>query len=176
MLTMELALDQIILDPNLQMRDKIPERVIQRYADSWSDLPMMTVYNVDGTHRLVDGFIRYQAALRLGLQRVSVIVRQGSIVDAMEYAARVNIARGYTLSVKERRRAVRVAILMRPEWSDRRHADILGVSRELVAKTRGHLERDHLIASGSPRLGCDGKVNYTISRIPETNPLTERLA
>ena len=43
----EIPLDDLVLDPNLNLRDRLDDFTVERYADSWDRLPPITVYNVD---------------------------------------------------------------------------------------------------------------------------------
>ena len=37
-------LDDLVLDPNLNLRDRLDDFTVERYADSWDRLPPITVY------------------------------------------------------------------------------------------------------------------------------------
>ncbi len=53
------ALNDLILDQNLYLRDRIDDFTVERYADSWERLPPVTLYEVDGKLLLADGFHRH---------------------------------------------------------------------------------------------------------------------
>ena len=63
---LEIPLDSLVLDPNLNLRDRLDDFTVERYADSWQRLPPITVYDVDGRLLLSDGFHRHAAAVMLG--------------------------------------------------------------------------------------------------------------
>jgi hypothetical protein len=62
--------------------------------------------------------------------------------------------------------AVEVKLKLHHDWSDRRMAEELGVSRELVAKTRKMLIDGHQIPNNPGRVGADGKL-YTSAGLPK---------
>ncbi len=59
-------LNDLVLDPNLNLRDRLDDFTVERYADSWDRLPPITVYEVDGKWLVADGFHRHAAAVMLG--------------------------------------------------------------------------------------------------------------
>ncbi len=71
------------------------------------------------------------------------------------------------LSVQDKRRAVMLEIERNADWSDRRLAQELGVSRELVAKVRGQLAARGDIARDHGRVGADGKLYKTAGIRPK---------
>ncbi len=66
----------------------------------------------------------------------------------------------------ERRRAVEVKLRLHHDWSDRRLAEELGVSRELVAKTRTNLIDGGQVPNNPGRVGADGKT-YSSAGLPK---------
>ena len=135
----ELPLDDMVLDPNLNLRDRLDDFTVERYAEAWQRLPPVTVFEVDGRWLLADGFHRHAAAVMLGRQTIPAEIRQGTLTDALDFVAGVNLFHGLPLTRSERRRAVEIKLRLHHDWSDRRLAEELGVSRELVAKTRRSL-------------------------------------
>jgi hypothetical protein len=161
----ELPLDDLILDPNLNLRDRLDEFTVERYTESWGQMPPVTVFEVEGRWLLADGFHRHAAAVQLGRRTVPADVRPGTFADALDHAATVNLAHGLPLSRPERRRAVDVKLRLHHDWSDRRLAETLGVSRELVAKTRRNLIDAGQVPNTPARVGADGKV-YPSAGLP----------
>ena len=162
----DLALDDLVLDPNLYLRDRLDDFTVERYADSWERLPPVTVYDVDGTLLLADGYHRHAAAVMLGRKTLKAEVRHGSFNEALDFVSEVNLFHGLPLTRAERRRAVEVKLKLHHDWSDRRMAEELGVSRELVAKTRKMLIEGHQIPNNAGRVGADGKM-YTTAGLPK---------
>ncbi|MGE3822220.1 MAG: ParB N-terminal domain-containing protein [Isosphaeraceae bacterium] len=163
---LELPLDDLILDPNLNLRDRLDDFTVERYADSWQRLPPITVYDVDGQLLLADGFHRHAAAVMSGKKTIPAEIRQGSFNDALDFVASVNLFHGLPLTRAERRRAVEVKLKLHHDWSDRRMAEELAVSRELVAKIRRQLIDGNQIPNNPGRIGADGKL-YTSAGLPK---------
>ncbi|QEH34089.1 Transcriptional regulator NovG [Aquisphaera giovannonii] len=159
------ALNDLILDQNLYLRDRLDDFTVERYADSWDRLPPITLYEVDGKLLIADGFHRHAAAVMLGKRTIPAEVRAGTFTEALDFAASVNLFHGLPLTRSERRRAVEVKLKLHHDWSDRRMAEELAVSRELVAKIRRQLIEGNQIPNNPGRVGADGKL-YTSAGLP----------
>lgn len=164
-----LALNDLVLDPNLNLRDRLDDFTVERYADSWDRLPPITVFDVDGKFLIADGFHRHAAAVMLGKRAIPAEIRAGSFTEALDFVASVNLFHGLPLTRSERRRAVEVKLKLHHDWSDRRMAEELAVSRELVAKIRRQLIDGNQIPNNPGRVGSDGKL-YTSAGIPREQP------
>lgn len=162
-------LDDLVLDPNLNLRDRLDDFTVERYADSWERLPPITVYEVDGKWLVADGFHRHAAAVMLGKRSIPAEIVVGSFTDALDFVASVNLFHGLPLSRSERRRAVELKLKLHHDWSDRRMSEELAVSRELVAKIRRQLIEGSQIPNNPGRVGSDGKL-YTSAGIPREQP------
>jgi ParB-like chromosome segregation protein Spo0J len=153
----DLPLDDLVLDPDLNLRDKLDDATVERYAEAWPRLPAVTVYEVDGRWLLADGFHRHAAAVSLGKKTIQAEVRSGEYEDALDFAAGVNLSHGLPFNRNERRRAVEVKLRLHADWADRRLSEELGVSRDLVAKVRKGLVDAGQIPASQGRVGSDGK-------------------
>jgi hypothetical protein len=162
----ELPLDEIVLDPNLNLRDRIDDFTVERYAEAWQRMPPVTVYEVDGRYLMADGFHRHAAAVLLGRRTIPAEVIVGTFNDALDFVAGVNLFHGLPLTRSERRRAVDIKLRLHHDWSDRRLAEELGVSRELVAKTRRNLVDGGHVPNTPGRIGADGKT-YSSAGLPK---------
>jgi ParB-like chromosome segregation protein Spo0J len=162
----KVALDDLVLDPNLNLRDRLDDFTVERYADSWDRLPPITVFEVEGRLLLADGFHRHAAAIMLGKRTIPAEVREGTFGEALDFVASVNLFHGLPLTRAERRRAVEVKLKLHPDWSDRRMAQELAVSRELVLKIRKQLIESRQIPNLPGRVGADGKL-YTTAGLPK---------
>ena len=172
----ELEIDNLVLDPNLYLRDRLDDFTVERYADSWQRLPPVTVFQVEGSYLLVDGYHRHAAAVMLGHNMIQAELMHGSFTEALDFAASVNLFHGLPLTRSERRRAVEVKLKLHHDWSDRKMAEDLAVSRELVAKTRKMLIEGKVIPNNPGRVGADGKMYSSAGlpkdpgeRLPKTN-------
>jgi ParB-like chromosome segregation protein Spo0J len=162
----ELPLDELVLDPNLNLRDRLDDFTVERYAEAWQRMPPVTVFDVDGQLLLADGFHRHAAAVLLGRRTIPAEIRTGSFTDALDFVAGVNLFHGLPLTRSERRRAVDIKLRLHHDWSDRRLAEELGVSRELVAKTRRNLIEAGQVPNNPGRVGADGKI-YSSAGLPK---------
>ncbi len=135
----EVPLDDLVLDPGLNLRDRLDDFTVERYADSWERLPPITVYEVDDRLLIADGFHRHAAAVMLGKRTIPAEIIVGTFTEALDFVASVNLFHGLPLTRAERRRAVEVKLKLHHDWSDRRMAQELAVSRELVFKIRKQL-------------------------------------
>ena len=68
-----------------------------------SRMPPVTVYEVDGRWVLADGFHRHAAAVMLGRRSIPAEVREGSMAEALDFVASVNLFHGLPLTRHERR-------------------------------------------------------------------------
>jgi hypothetical protein len=162
----ELSVDELVLDPNLNLRDKLDEFTVERYVEAWNRLPPVTVFEIDGRWLLADGFHRHAAAVKTGKPRIPAEVRQGTFSDALDFVAGVNLFHGLPLTRSERRRAVEIKLRLHHDWSDRRLSEELGASRELIAKVRKQLVDGGQLPASAIRIGADGKT-YPSAGLPK---------
>ncbi|HEV3168084.1 MAG TPA: ParB N-terminal domain-containing protein [Isosphaeraceae bacterium] len=152
-----LPVDDIVLDDELNLRDKLDDFTVERYADAWERMPPVTVYQISGKYLMADGFHRYAAAVLLEKKTIPAEVRKGTMEDALDFVSSVNLFHGLPLSRHERRRAVEVKLRIHPDWSDRRLSESMGVGRELIAKIRRQLVESGEVRGDLGRIGSDGK-------------------
>jgi ParB-like chromosome segregation protein Spo0J len=162
-------LNDLVLDPQLNLRDRLDDFTVERYADSWDRLPPIVVFEIEGKWLVADGFHRHAAAVMLGKRTMPAEIRVGTFTDALDFVSSVNLFHGLPLTRSERRRAVEIKLKLHHDWSDRRMAEELGVSRELVAKIRRQLIEGQQIPNEPGRVGSDGKF-YTTAGIPREQP------
>ncbi len=153
----EILVDDLVIEPDLNLRDRLNDEILQRYAESWTYLPPVTVFDVEGQYLMVDGFHRHGAAQILGKTTLPAWILSGTYHEALDYAAGANMFHGLALSREERRRAIEIRLKLHPDWSDRRLAESLGVGRETVAKLRRALVEANQIPDAATRIGSDGK-------------------
>jgi len=161
----ELPIDELVLDPSLNLRDRLDDFTVERYADAWSRMPPVTVFEIDGQWLLTDGLHRHAAAVAIGKRTIPAEVREGSMTDALDFVSGANLFHGLPLTRSERRRAVEVKLRIHPDWSDRRLSEELATGRELVGKVRRMLVEEGQIPSAASRVGSDGKT-YTSAGLP----------
>jgi ParB-like chromosome segregation protein Spo0J len=153
----EVPVHDLILDPRLNLRDKLDQDTVERYMEAWDRLPPVTVYRVEGQLLLADGVHRHAAAVTLGRRAIKAEVLDGSFEEALDFVAGANLLHGLPLTRAERRRAIELKLRLHHERSDRHLAEELCVGRELVAKIRRQLIESSQIPMGDVRVGSDGK-------------------
>lgn len=123
----------------LQIRAKMDPDVILDYAEAMKGgkkfPPLLTFYD-GATYFLADGFHRLHAAVHLKLAKIACDVRDGTMRDARLAACGANQLHGLRRKVEDKRRAVRVVLELRPEWSDRMISEHVGVSNTFVGQMR----------------------------------------
>ncbi len=162
----DVAVDDLVLDPNLNLRDRLDDFTVERYAEAWDRMPPVTVFEVDGRWLLADGFHRHASAIKLNRRTIPAEVREGTFADALDYVSGVNQFHGLPLSRAERRRAVEVKLRLHHDWSDRRLAEELGVGRDLIARVRKQLVEGGQLPASATRVGADGKT-YPSAGLPK---------
>jgi ParB-like chromosome segregation protein Spo0J len=136
--------------PRLEGEDPSHVRVL---ADIFEILPPIVVHRESMT--VVDGYHRVRAARLLQIAEVSALLFDGDEADAYLESVRLNIAHGKPLTLRERERAATQIAESHPDWSDRRIAELCGVSPKTVARSRkaSSEEDPHLTV----RIGRDHK-------------------
>jgi ParB-like chromosome segregation protein Spo0J len=142
---MIISLDKIIIDAGTQSREKMDEDVVARYADRMKDgdvfPPAIVFPRGDGYYWLADGFHRYFARRRIKAPNIECDVREGTLRDATLFGIGANNNHGLPQSNADKRRNA-IKILTDPEWgemSDRKIAELLGVSHVFISKLRKEL-------------------------------------
>lgn len=142
--TKKVPVEEIEMDHRCQARADVDHDALKEYAAAYTagvSLPPPEVFQVSGKLYLVDGFHRVPAAITAGVGFLRVaIVGQGTLDDAIWYATGANQAHGVRRSNADKRRAVRMALEMRADESNRAIAAHCGVSDDLVAKVRKEFE------------------------------------
>lgn len=145
-----LPLDAVTWDYRVQPREQESEAAVARYEERYRrGLEMDPVEAVleGSTYWGYDGFQRRRAAARAGLEFLSVLVREGTFLEARELARRANLKhKGEPLSLADQRRTLRGAIEDRPTASDRGLGALYGVHYNNVKDRRREMAFDLLVA------------------------------
>lgn len=139
-------LAKITQDKELQPRQALTQEAVQEYAEAMTDggtLPPCLVVFDGKTHWLCDGFHRVNAAKSIGAKDIECEVRRGTRHDAMWLAAAANLKHGVRRTNSDKRRAVAMALAVRPESSLREIADHCAVTHEMVRTVKSQLEAVH---------------------------------
>lgn len=122
-----------------------------------ADRPLPPILVHRQTMRVIDGMHRLEAAVLRGERQIAVQYFDGDGDAAFVAAVHANTTHGLPLSLADREAAaVRIAAV-RPQWSNRLIADIVGLAGSTVAALRRRLA--HQLPDPAERIGKDGKVH-----------------
>lgn len=140
-----MKIEELIVDSRLQNRVEINIDAVNEYAESMSNgdtFPDIVVFCDSAKYYIADGFHRYHAYRKAGIEEVQVEVRPGLIRDAILFACGVNAKHGLKRTNADKRKAV-MTMLNDDEWknwSDRKIALFCGVSQTYIGGLRKELE------------------------------------
>jgi len=134
-------LDQIRIDGDTQFRLEINQKKVDEYSESMEDgaiFPSIRVTFDGSNYWLWDGFHRYFAYKKNGIEEIEVEYRPGTQEDAQDLALGANPDHGLPLSRKDKRYKVECTLKMeRHKVKTNREIGILcGVSDKFVATVR----------------------------------------
>ena len=135
----KVMLDSIEYEPQNQARVQLNNDTVAEYADAMArkeKLPPIVCYHDGSTYWLADGFHRYHAARKRGEKWIDAQVIKGSRDDARWHAAGANTQHGLNRTTADKQKAVRLALELRPNLSDRKIAEHCGVDHKTVAIQR----------------------------------------
>ncbi|TFH53059.1 MAG: hypothetical protein E4G89_01170 [Methanothrix sp.] len=132
-------LSDITLDSDLQPRVTITDAIVDEYAEAMKQgecFPPIILFNDGDTNWLADGYHRYKAAQRAGLEHISAEFRSGTKLDALRHALSANVSHGLRRSQADRRRAVLIGLREFSDQSDREIGRLVKVDGKTVGKYR----------------------------------------
>lgn len=162
----EIPLDVLINGATLQIRHADHEPTIQRYVDSFENLPPIDVFDTPDGLFVVDGFQRLAAARRLGKKRIAANVHAGTREGAAEFAIVANTRSGYPLTIEERNDGIRRLRQLHPDWLPARIAEAMSVSPETVRRVLRADEVRRQVGSTAARNLPDSHVNEVAKADP----------
>ncbi|MDT9687552.1 ParB/RepB/Spo0J family partition protein [Streptomyces sp. P9(2023)] len=121
-----------------------------------SDIPLPPIIVHRATMRVVDGVHRLRATLLRGEKSIEVRFLDGTAEDAFVLAVSLNTRHGMPLSQADRTAAAARILGSHPHWSDRRIAEVIGLSPTTVATLRSRSTGQG--AQLNARAGRDGRV------------------
>jgi ParB-like chromosome segregation protein Spo0J len=136
-----LKLDSINLDGGTQSRASLDETAIKDYADAYlagRELPKPVVFSDGSTYWLASGFHRFHAARTAGLVELECNVTVGTRREAVLFSVGENQKHGVRRTNADKAKCVQL-VLADAEWSqwtDRRIAEVCGVTHPFVAALR----------------------------------------
>jgi hypothetical protein len=173
MLMLSITLSDISLDKDLQPRERTTPSVVDEYAEAMQrgeSFPPVIVFD-DGEHKwLADGFHRYYAAKKAGLNRLGAEFRTGTKTDALKFSLSANAVHGLKRSQADRRRAVLMALESFSDLSNREISKLVKVDDKTVGKYRARLgvvgEISQRIAAGESFVASHSKDLLFIFKLP----------
>jgi hypothetical protein len=159
----------IEIDHEIQSRVDINQDVVREYAETMAagnaldaNWPPVTVFWDKVTYWLADGFHRVLAARQAKWLEIHADVKSGSRDDARWYAAGANTKHGLRRTNADKRRAVELAMTLRPDLPQTAIAEHCRVSRPLVAEMAGNVSS----YITSPKTAADGRTRPASYGIP----------
>jgi hypothetical protein len=169
-----LKLADIKIDGGTQPRVAINNALVDEYSEAMlngDDFPAMGVVFDGSEYWLYDGFHRYHAAVKAELDSFRIDVTKGTVMNARWLSVTTNRDHGLRRTNEDKQKAVKIALKMKPDMSDRMLAQHCGVSPSTVGNTRKQVSKlDTSPQKTTKREGLDGNA-YKIPPVPA--PLEE---
>lgn len=172
------ALATLNRDPELACRAAgVSKTTAAEYAEAMKAgalfPPVVVFVDSKGVHWLADGFHRCAAAELAGFAEVAADVREGSRKDALLHAASANASHGLRRTNADKRRAVALVLAACPKWSDRRVAEVCGVSHPFVANVK---KASEVVTVTTPATGTAEQPEPSKPAAPDVDALVQRLS
>jgi hypothetical protein len=171
--TKPILIDKIIIDRDLQMRERLNADKVAEYKNLYLEtpslLPAVVVFTDGSEIWLADGFHRLAAAKEASLKEIRSETNTGTRDDALTFALSANATHGMPRSNADKRRAVSAALSKWPKESSKKIAALCAVSSTLVDNIRSELPT---VVSSEPetRVGKDGKERRLPKKKTEPKP------
>lgn len=123
----------------LQARVSTDAGTVEEYAEAMAAgkvFPPMVVFSDGNETWLADGLHRLSAYIANGVEEVTVDEREGTRDDALWYAVAANKNHGLKRTNADKRKAVKMALELHGEMSDRAIAEHVGVTHPFVSSLR----------------------------------------
>lgn len=177
-MTKQLSPSEIRIDGGTQLRVEIDYHTVDDYAaayQSGAKMPPLVVFHDGATYWLADGFHRWHASKKAGLEKIACDVQQGSQREAILYAVGANDTNGLRRKPADKRCAV-LKLLHDPEWSKRSNtwiAEAAKVDPKTVAEYRKQTASTKEFHSdrNEKRVGRDGRLQPAVRKKPKKQDL-----
>jgi len=148
----EVPIDQLRFGLSPRTQDCDPSHVAA-LSEVLHQVPPVVVHS--RSLQVIDGVHRVLAAKSTGQRTIHALMFDGDDVAAEIEAVRSNVAHGKPMTLAEREAAAVRVIQLMPAWSDRRIADVSGLSAKTVARLRRRVDVDP--EQSAVRVGSDGR-------------------
>ena len=141
---MKIALTKLRTDGDTQPRAMLNQDVIAEYTEAMledSKFPPIVVFHDSANYWIADGFHRFFATKRAGVEEIECEIHQGTLRDAQLYSVGANSSHGLRRTNDDKRKAVLTLIndLEWAEWSDSEIARKCNVSHMTVGRIKKSL-------------------------------------
>jgi uncharacterized ParB-like nuclease family protein len=177
---LEIPLEKVVLDNAQQMRiEGLDDLTVQNYAGQMQDgeyLPPIIVLKKNGQYICYDGFHRVTARNLIGEATIEALIYEEE-KEAQEAALKANLKHGRHLSIADKKRLFRQLAYEGGLWenlSNRKIAQILGVSHVIVGSWETVFKMNDGIERSTLRLGADGRIIDT-AKIGSQNQSSQHL-
>lgn len=181
----QLELKVIRIDGGTQSRVELNNTTVEEYSEAMADgvqFPPVVVFCDGASHWLADGFHRYFGADHAGLGKIAADVRNGTQRDAVLYSLKANATHGLKRTNADKRKAVET-LLKDSEWaawSDRKIAEVCGVSHPFVAAIRkpyvAAKQQENRAASAAKKTGVESDSTPSESKPKAAEPKAAAIA
>lgn len=141
--TLMVDVKMLAIDRAMQQRSSVTKDAVDDYAeqmDAGKKFPAIEVVSDGVKHWVVDGFHRVLAAKKSKKHQILCHVVNGSKEDAIWSASAANLLHGVRRSNSDKRKAVAMALSVKPSASLREIADHCSVSHTMIAQIKREME------------------------------------
>lgn len=170
-MTKKIRIDEIELE-GCQSRAGTCEATVAEYAELWvagAEFPPVVLFSDGSKYYCGDGHHRILGADKALIETIEAHVSKGGKSDALWYSTSANAIHGKRRTNADKRNAVKIALKLKPDMSDRAVADHCGVGHPLVAEVRRQVEESSTSKPTAKRAGRDGK-SYPAASAKKSNP------
>lgn len=144
---MKLKITKVILDPELQAREKMHKEYVEAYTQDMLNgdvFPPVTVFFDGVKYYLTDGWHRFQSAMSAGFTEIEAEIIEGTRRQAILQAIKANATHGLRRTNADKRKSVLKMLddVEWSEWSDSEIARACVVSSVFVNKIRTEVKGD----------------------------------
>jgi ParB-like chromosome segregation protein Spo0J len=134
-------ISKIRIDGGTQPRQTINDTVIQEYSDAVLDgthLPPVDIFFDGNNHWLADGFHRYFAYKKAGLNEIPALIHNGTQRDAIFFSVGANATHGLRRTKEDKIQAIRTVLddVEYADASDNEIAKLVKLTRQTVQRLR----------------------------------------
>lgn len=140
-MTKKINIEAIRIDGGTQSRVEISNEAVADYAEavrSGAEFPPVVVFHDGADYWLADGFHRFHAHKHAEKASIAADVRAGTQRDAVLFSLGANGTHGLRRTNADKRKAVQTVLADAEwaQWSDRKVAEVCGVTHPFVASLR----------------------------------------